>query len=103
MLWVNTRMYLVNMALSDIVMSTISPITPYTAFTGQSISGEQYLYVCRCWVKIFQCCEPSVTIKPSLPFLPLFPPLPLRHLLAYPAFSSFHALCSLNPLRIYSA
>ena len=35
-LWVNTRMYLVNMALSDIVMCLTSPVTPYTAFSGNT-------------------------------------------------------------------
>ena len=33
-LWVNTRMFLVNMALSDILMCLTLPVTPYTAFTG---------------------------------------------------------------------
>ena len=37
-LWVNTRMFLINMAVSDIIICITSvPITPYTAFTGRNL------------------------------------------------------------------
>ena len=40
-LWVNTRMFLVNMALSDILMCLTLPVTPYTAFTGNQPHASQ--------------------------------------------------------------
>ena len=40
-LWTNTRMYLVNMAVSDIIMCiTAVPLTPYTAFKGSWVFGK---------------------------------------------------------------
>ena len=40
-IWLNTRLYLVNMALSDLVMCiTALPVTPLYAFTGYWAFGE---------------------------------------------------------------
>ena len=45
-LWLNTRMYLVNMAISDIIMCiTAVPITPYTAFQGTWVFGKSFCHL----------------------------------------------------------
>ena len=42
-LWMNTRIYLVNMSVSDIVMCvTAVPVTPYTAFIGNWSFGPSF-------------------------------------------------------------
>ena len=42
-LWMNTRIYLVNMSVSDIVMCvTAVPVTPYTAFIGNWSFGPAF-------------------------------------------------------------
>ena len=44
-LWANTRMYLVNMAVSDIIMCiTAVPVTPYVAFTGHWVFGQYFCH-----------------------------------------------------------
>ena len=40
-IWLNTRLYLINMALSDIIMClTALPITPFYTFSGYWMFGE---------------------------------------------------------------
>ena len=57
-LWTNTRMYLVNMAVSDIIMClTAVPLTPYTAFTGKWIFGQSFCYI---FPLIQVKCQPNI-------------------------------------------
>ena len=45
-LWMNTRVYLVNMAVSDIIMCvTAVPVTPYTAFQGSWSFGPLFCHI----------------------------------------------------------
>ena len=44
-LWMNTRVYLVNMSVSDIIMCvTAVPVTPYTAFHGSWSFGPLFCH-----------------------------------------------------------
>ena len=45
-LWMNTRVYLVNMSVSDIIMCiTAVPVTPYTAFHGSWSFGPAFCHI----------------------------------------------------------
>ena len=42
----NTRIYLINMSVSDIIMCiTAVPVTPYTAFTGSWTFGKTFCHL----------------------------------------------------------